>query len=103
LLFTDRYTAIDNREILTKMLAIGFRPEQEVQVMLDDGMMVVKVHFMKPGFGARFIDGFFSAVFFVIAILESPICSLSIFFPIIRRSSRPILISTSEPQTLHQP
>jgi len=41
--FTDRYTAIDNREILSKMLALGFRPEQEVQYMLDDGMMVVKV------------------------------------------------------------
>ena len=41
--FTDRYTAIDNREILSKMLELGFRPEQEVQYMLDDGMMVVKV------------------------------------------------------------
>jgi len=42
-LFTDRYTAIDNREILSKMLALGFRPEQEAQYMLDGGMMVVKV------------------------------------------------------------
>ena len=42
-LFTDRYTAIDNREILSKMLGLGFRPEQEVQYMLDEGMMVVKV------------------------------------------------------------
>jgi hypothetical protein len=42
-LFTDRFTAINNREILAKMLALGFRPEQEVQYMLDDGMMVVKV------------------------------------------------------------
>ena len=41
--FTDRYTAIDNREILAKMLGLGFRPEQEVQYMLDDGMMVLKV------------------------------------------------------------
>jgi hypothetical protein len=41
--FTDRYTAIDNREILSKMLDLGYRPEQEVQFMLDDGMMVVKV------------------------------------------------------------
>jgi hypothetical protein len=41
--FTDRYTAIDNREILSKMLELNFRPEQEVQYMLDDGMMVVKV------------------------------------------------------------
>jgi hypothetical protein len=42
-LFTNRYTAIDNREILSEMLALGFRPEQEVQYMLDDGMMVVKL------------------------------------------------------------
>jgi hypothetical protein len=41
--FTDRYTAIDNREILNRMPELGFRPEQEVQYMLDDGMMVVKV------------------------------------------------------------
>jgi hypothetical protein len=41
--FTDRYTAIDNREILAKMPELGFQPEQEVQYMLDDGMMVVKV------------------------------------------------------------
>jgi hypothetical protein len=41
--FTDRYTAIDNREILSKMLDLGYRPEQEIQYMLDDGMMVVKV------------------------------------------------------------
>jgi hypothetical protein len=41
--FTDRYTAIDNREILARMPELGFRPEQEVQFMLDDGMMVVKV------------------------------------------------------------
>jgi hypothetical protein len=41
--FTDRYTAIDNTEILSKMLELNFRPEQEVQYLLDDGMMVVKV------------------------------------------------------------
>jgi hypothetical protein len=41
--FTDRYTAIDNREILARMPELGFTPEQEVQYMLDDGMMVVKV------------------------------------------------------------
>jgi hypothetical protein len=41
--FTDRYTAIDNREILSKMIELRFGPEQEVQYMLDDGMMVVKV------------------------------------------------------------
>jgi|WetSurMetagenome_2_1015567.scaffolds.fasta_scaffold34831_2 hypothetical protein len=41
--FSDRYTAINNREILARMPELGFRPEQEVQYMLDDGMMVVKV------------------------------------------------------------
>jgi hypothetical protein len=41
--FTDRYTAIDNREILSKMIELRFGPEQEVQYMLDNGMMVVKV------------------------------------------------------------
>jgi len=48
--FTDRYTAIDNTEILSKMLELNFRPEQEVQYMLDDGMMVVKV----PDYGKSF-------------------------------------------------
>jgi hypothetical protein len=41
--FTDRYTAIDNTEILRKMLDLGFRPEQEVQYMLSENLMVVKV------------------------------------------------------------
>jgi hypothetical protein len=41
--FTDRYTAIDNREILARMPEIGFRPEQEVQYMLDSSLMVVKI------------------------------------------------------------
>jgi hypothetical protein len=48
--FTDRYTAIDNREILSKMIELRFGPEQEVQYMLDDGMMVVKV----PEYGRSF-------------------------------------------------
>jgi hypothetical protein len=48
--FTDRYTAIDNREILAKMIELRFGPEQEVQYMLDDGMMVVKV----PEYGRSF-------------------------------------------------
>jgi len=42
-LFTNRYTAIDNREILSKMLGLGFKPEQQIQYMLDQDMMVVKV------------------------------------------------------------
>jgi hypothetical protein len=41
--FTTRFEPTDNYEILLKMLDLGFKPEQEVQSMLDDGMMVVKV------------------------------------------------------------
>ena len=41
--FTTRFEPIDNYEILLKMTELGFRLEQEVQYMLDDGMMVVKV------------------------------------------------------------
>jgi hypothetical protein len=48
--FTTRFEPIDNYEILLKMLDLGFRPEQEVQYMLDDGMMVVKV----PEYGKSF-------------------------------------------------
>jgi hypothetical protein len=48
--FTTRFEPIDNYEILLKMLDLGFRPEQEVQYMLDDGMMVVKV----PEYGRSF-------------------------------------------------
>jgi hypothetical protein len=48
--FTDRYTAIDHTEILSKMVEIGFRPEQQIQYMLDDRMMVVKV----PDYGRQF-------------------------------------------------
>jgi len=48
--FTTRFEPIDNYEILLKMIDLGFRPEQEVQYMLDDGMMVVKV----PEYGRSF-------------------------------------------------
>jgi hypothetical protein len=48
--FTTRFEPTDNYEILLKMLDLGFRPEQEVQYMLDDGMMVVKV----PEYGRSF-------------------------------------------------
>jgi hypothetical protein len=41
--FTTRFEPTDNYEILLKMPELGFRPEQEVQYMLDDGMMVVRV------------------------------------------------------------
>jgi hypothetical protein len=48
--FTDRYTAIENSEILARMVDLGFLPEQEVQYMLNGGMMVVKV----PEYGRSF-------------------------------------------------
>jgi len=48
--FTDRYTAIDNTEILYKMLNSGFRHDQQVQYLLDDSMMIVRV----PEFGRSF-------------------------------------------------
>jgi hypothetical protein len=42
-IFTERYTAIDNMEILNKMLQAGFKPDQQVQYLLDDNMMLVRV------------------------------------------------------------
>jgi hypothetical protein len=41
--FTTRFEPIDNYEILLKMLDLGFRSEQEVQFMLSENLMVVKV------------------------------------------------------------
>ena len=41
--FTDRYTAIDNIEVLYAMLEHGIAPTQEVQFSLDDSLMLVKV------------------------------------------------------------
>jgi hypothetical protein len=41
--FTDRYQAMDNLLVLSKMLEYGFQPQQEVQYSLDDEMLVVKV------------------------------------------------------------
>jgi hypothetical protein len=41
--FTERYTAIDNMEVLTKMLEYGFDPAGEIQFALDHEMMVLKV------------------------------------------------------------
>ena len=41
--FTERYIATDNMEILSAMLNHGFRPNQEVQYNLDEAMLVVKV------------------------------------------------------------
>lgn len=41
--FTERYTAIDHMEILTKMLEYGFEPSSEIQLSLDATMMLLKV------------------------------------------------------------
>ena len=41
--FTQRYTAIDHLEVLTKMLEYGFDPSAEVHLSLDDEIMVLKV------------------------------------------------------------
>ncbi|RPH52291.1 MAG: DUF932 domain-containing protein [Desulfobacteraceae bacterium] len=41
--FTERYTAIDHMEVLTKMLDYGFNPSGEVHLSLDNEMMLLKV------------------------------------------------------------
>ena len=41
--FTQRYTAIDHMEVLTKMLEYGFDPACEIQLSLGAQMMVLKV------------------------------------------------------------
>jgi hypothetical protein len=42
-IFTDRYQAMDNLLVLSKMLEYGFQPGQEIHYALDDDMMVVNV------------------------------------------------------------
>ena len=41
--FTQRYTALDNMEVLTKMLEYGFDPSSEVHFSLDESVMILKV------------------------------------------------------------
>jgi hypothetical protein len=41
--FSERYTAIDNMEVLTKILENGFDPAGEIQFALNDSMMVLKM------------------------------------------------------------
>ncbi|MDP2644527.1 MAG: DUF932 domain-containing protein [Desulfobacterales bacterium] len=41
--FTERYTAIDHMEVLTKMLEYGFSPSSEIHLSLDQEIMVMKV------------------------------------------------------------
>lgn len=48
--FTERYTAIDHMEVLTKMLEYGFDSDGEIQFALDDEMMVLKM----PEYGEAF-------------------------------------------------
>jgi hypothetical protein len=48
--FTQRYTALDNMEVLTKMLEYGFEPSSEVHFSLDESLMVLKV----PEYGRMF-------------------------------------------------
>lgn len=49
-IFSERYTPIDNMEVLSKMLDYGFDPESEVHLSLDAQMMAVKV----PEYGRTF-------------------------------------------------
>ena len=48
--FTQRYTALDHMEILTKMLEYGFDPACEVHYSLDESLMILKV----PEYGRMF-------------------------------------------------
>ena len=41
--FTDRYKALDNREIVGKMMDYGFSPDAEVHLVLSPDLMVLKV------------------------------------------------------------
>jgi len=41
--FTSRYTAIDNMEILSRMLESGFSPNTEVHYAIDDELLIMKV------------------------------------------------------------
>lgn len=41
--FTDRYKALDNQEIVQKMAEYGFRGETEVHLNLDQNLMVMKI------------------------------------------------------------
>jgi hypothetical protein len=49
--FTDRYTAIDHMEILSKMVEYGFSPETEVHYSLDQELLVLKVPDFTRTFG----------------------------------------------------
>ena len=49
--FTDRYTAIDHTEILSRMVEYGFSSETEVHYSLDQELLVLKVPDFTRAFG----------------------------------------------------
>ena len=49
--FTDRYTAIDHMEILSRMVEYGFNPEVEVHYSLDQELLILKVPDFTRTFG----------------------------------------------------
>lgn len=49
--FTDRYTAIDHMEVLSRMIEYGFDPEVEVHYSLDQELLVLKVPDFTRTFG----------------------------------------------------
>lgn len=49
--FTDRYTAIDHMEILSRMVEYGFNPETEVHYSLDHEILVLKIPDFSRTFG----------------------------------------------------
>lgn len=51
--FTDRYTALDHMQILSRMLEYGFNPDVEVHYSLDQEILVMKV----PDFTRTFAFG----------------------------------------------
>ena len=49
--FTDRYTALDNMEILSRMLDYGFSSDAEVHYSLDQNILILKVPDFTKTFG----------------------------------------------------
>jgi len=49
--FTDRYCALDNSQILSRMVEYGFSPETEVHYSLDQELLVLKVPDFTRAFG----------------------------------------------------
>jgi hypothetical protein len=54
--FTDRYTAIDNIEVLYAAIQHGVAPNQEVQFLVDDSLMLVKIPHRERTFGVASKD-----------------------------------------------